>query len=158
MLVKLSKSSCRLPQPWRITLPALIFNFIYFLISVVAALQIYQGTNFFCESENDFVSDLRLFDCEILKLYKKANFNTTLILMDLAIKSAWMTALSWFLAFLIPLLRILLVSDFILYKISVYGVDDMKNYNEEILNVTDYDDKKHVRFDSFEKNNHPHDD
>ncbi|KAL0269146.1 UNVERIFIED_CONTAM: hypothetical protein PYX00_006969 [Menopon gallinae] len=158
MCGKGGKSNTGLPQPWRIALPALMFNFMYFVISIVAALEIYNGINVFCETPNDFISDIRLHNCAILHLYYMAKFKTTMIHLDIAIKSAWMTTLSWLLAFVIPLIRILFVIDFKIYKVSVYGADSLNNSNEEVLSVTEFDEKRRVRFISSGGESHLHED
>jgi hypothetical protein len=51
--------SSRLPQPWRIVLPALIFNITFLGVALAAAHKLQDGINVFCNFFQDDMEETK---------------------------------------------------------------------------------------------------
>lgn len=49
----------RLPQPWRIVLPALIFNITFLGVALAAAFKLQDGINVFCNFFQDDMDETK---------------------------------------------------------------------------------------------------
>lgn len=133
----------RLPKPWRIIWPSLIFNFIYFIIILHSAIYIQRGIDIFCARQ---VHKLKIDSgftetCKTLKVLLHRNLDTAALLLELITKISWSCAVSWLVLFLIPLFRILFVIDFNLYKVCVFKIGEaVQNKKEEVLKITYYEE------------------
>lgn len=129
-----------MPQPWRIVIPSLLFNFIYFIIAFVASILIQQGTDSFCQKLDENFKP-KMNKCKGLEKLLVNHSALTLNFMNTIVKTSWATTAAWFLAFLLPLFRIIFITDFRLIKVCVYKIDDgVQNKTEEIVKVTNYEE------------------
>lgn len=140
MCGKGGKSISGLPQPWRIVLPSLIFNLIYLIIVFVASILVQDGTDSFCK-ELDENGNPPYRDCKGIEKLVLNNTDFALRMLNTVEKTSWATSAAWLFAFLLPLLRIVFVTDFRLIKVCVYKIDEgVHNKQEEVVNVTDYEE------------------
>ncbi|XP_033608908.1 uncharacterized protein LOC117282021 isoform X2 [Cryptotermes secundus] len=70
------KTARGLPQPWRIVLPALIFNITFLGVALAAACKLQDGINVFC---NFFQDDMDETNCHDLARYQLVEGNTGLM-------------------------------------------------------------------------------
>ncbi|KAK6621672.1 hypothetical protein RUM44_001479 [Polyplax serrata] len=139
-----------LPQPWRIVWPSLIFNFIYFIVSLSTAINIQKGTELFCTNQSVSLSTGKtvLDNCPALSILKVHDIHGTSFQLEIVSKTSWGCVLSWLVLFLISFARIIFVIDFNMYKICVFKIGEIvHNKREEVLRVTNYEEVRKIHFD-----------
>lgn len=127
-----------MPQPWRIVIPSLIFNFIYLIIALVASILVQDGTDTFCQ-QLDKNSQAK--KCEGLAKLVVNNTDFAQQMLTTVEMTSWATTASWLFSFLLPLFRIIFVIDFRMIKVCVYKIDEaVHNKQEEVVQVTNYEE------------------
>nr|CAD7431173.1 unnamed protein product [Timema monikensis] len=104
-----------LSQPWRIVYPALIFNFIYLIISTTSSVLLEQGHDAFCDS---FMVNMNETSCSNMDKYCVSSW--TLSQITYAETSSWFNMLAWLLATVLLLLRCSCAADFEVIKITIH--------------------------------------
>ncbi|CAO1423428.1 unnamed protein product [Diamesa tonsa] len=140
-----SSSQSFLPQPWRIVTPALLFFLIMFCVGISVLVKVHRGMNDFCASFEEVVPDV---SCAV------AMNNFMLVSIDkvvslpgdiykVLISFSWIMMSSWFLAFIVMVIRIIFVIDFQLVRVTVktleFDKDDNKAKKYKIVKIHDDD-------------------
>nr|CAD7445272.1 unnamed protein product [Timema bartmani] len=121
----------QLSQPWRIVYPALIFNFMYLIISTTSSVLLEQGHDAFCDS---FMVNMNETSCSNMDKYCVSSWTLSqityaevryqqcvVILPGYRFKTAsWFNMLAWLLATVLLLLRCSCAADFEVIKITIH--------------------------------------
>jgi hypothetical protein len=113
------KTTRGLSQPWRIVLPALIFNITFFGVALAAACKLQDGINVFCSLFQDDVDET---NCHDLARYQLVDGNTGLQAyncMKVAQISSWVNVAGWSMSVVVLLMRCFCAPDFQLIQISI---------------------------------------
>nr|CAD7197985.1 unnamed protein product [Timema douglasi] len=127
-----------LSQPWRIVYPALIFNFLYLIISTTSSVLLEQGHDAFCDS---FMVNMNETSCSNMDKYCVSSWTLSQITYaevrhqqwvvispgprlkvtgPLTYTSSWFNMLAWLLATVLLLLRCSCAADFEVIKITIH--------------------------------------
>lgn len=129
-----SEPNAFLPQPWRIVTPALFFNLIMTILSIIDTTIVESGLNDLCKSLTNETPDI---SCGIaMNRFMLAPMNQTLI--PPSIQRKMLTSFGfinlgfWVLSVAVLIARILFVIDFQLIKVTVKTKENDKKNDDEI--------------------------
>lgn len=140
--------------PWRIVPPAIFFNFIFLLVTTYTTIALKQGYK-------DFTNDLRNIFFEICSKYNINNGTSQCDIVQSYVNAynyhkpdvcniiAWVQAFSsimmwsWIGGFMVLILRVILVVDFRILKITIYNLPQDHAVNSIKVDKTEKSNDKH---------------
>lgn len=132
-----------LPQPWRIVTPALVFNFIMTILSIVSTSMIEGGLSKFCKSLTEETPEV---GCGVamnhfmLSPYEKVHVPPS-VERQMLTSFGFVNLTFWIMSVAVIIARILFVVDFQLIRVTVKTLGQDKNKKK-------VDENKEVKFDA----------